>query len=119
MGAGWIAILFGFALFVHVSGGDLCNRTHLEPYLQVYPEPEALGPDSWYDRTADGKLPLYFAYVSSFGGQYLSSGTIPGVQVALDQVNANPNILPDHELRYTLMESVVSIMQDLYICNKI
>ena len=97
----WLVFLLGLAVS-RSAQEPLCNSTteiydSTTPYLQVYPEP--------VDRN---KTPLYFALVLSFGGQYLSSGSIPGVQVALDQINRDASILPGYELRYTLIESVVS-----------
>ena len=54
---------------------------------------------------------LYIALMMSFGGDYTSSGAIPGVQVALDQINADPSILPGYTLHYTLRDSQVG---DIY-----
>ena len=94
------------------SDADQCDKltrpnNETVPYAQIYPgEDSAL--KSWETPTSDGKSPLYFALILSFGGQYLSSGAIPGVQVALDQINSDTSILPGYELRYTLIESVVS-----------
>ena len=68
-------------------------------YKQVYP---GQGED------ANGTLPLYIAFLISFGGDYTSSGAIPGVQVALDQINADPSILPGYTLHYTLRDTSVS-----------
>ena len=69
-------------------------------YKQVYP---GQGED------ANGTLPLYIAFLISFGGDYTSSGAIPGVQVALDQINADPSILPGYTLHYTLSDTNVSV----------
>ena len=65
------------------------------PFLQVYPAVNE----------SDGRTPLYFALVLSFGGEYTSIGALPGVQIALDYINSNPNILPGHTLHYTLTDS--------------
>ena len=70
-------------------------------YLQVYPGTEPSGETSVRTKS------LYFALMMSFGGDYRSSGTIPGVQVALDQINSDPTLLPGYQLHYTLTDSQV------------
>ena len=99
----WLVLLIGLTQSRSSQESLVCNSTievydSITPYLQVYPEPE--------NRDVN-KTALYFALVLSFGGQYLSSGSIPGVQVALDQINSDASILPGYELRYTLIETVV------------
>ena len=56
------------------------------------------------------RVPLYFGLMMSFGGDVKSSGAIPGVQVALDAINNQPDLLPGYTLHYTLTDSQV------YIC---
>ena len=70
-------------------------------YLQVYPDANPSG------ETLVGIKSLYFALMMSFGGDFRSSGTIPGVQVALDQINSDPTLLPGYQLHYTLTDSQV------------
>ena len=70
-------------------------------YLQVYPGTDPSG------ETSVELKSLYFALMMSFGGDYRSSGTIPGVQVALDQINKDPTLLPGYQLHYTLTDSQV------------
>ena len=70
-------------------------------YLQVYPGTNPSG------ETSVGIKSLYFALMMSFGGDFRSSGTIPGVQVALDQINSDPTLLPGYQLHYTLTDSQV------------
>ena len=67
------------------------------PYLQVYPPVNE----------SDGRMPLYFAAMLSFGGQFTSVGALPGVQIALDYINSQPDILPGYSLHYTLTDSQV------------
>jgi len=70
------------------------------PYLQVYPPVSA--------DEADGRIkPLFFALMMSFGRIFKSSGTIPGVQAALDGINSDPTLLPGYKLHYTLTDSQV------------
>ena len=73
-----------------------------ERYLQVYPP---------YDET-DHRTPLTFALLHSFGGSFVSSGAVAGVQVALDTINsANPEVLPGYSLHYTLTDSQVRALE--------
>ena len=69
-----------------------------DPYLQIYPAVNE----------TDGRTPLYFALVLSFGGGYKSIGALPGVQIALDYINSEPSILPGYSLHYTLTDSQVN-----------
>ena len=67
-------------------------------YKEVYPP---------VDRNAT-TTPLYLALMMSFGGGFNSSGTVPGIKIALDRVNQDPSILPGYTLHYTLLDSEVS-----------
>lgn len=80
------------------------------PYLEVYP-PVNLSqnqfeciPQPALNRTC----PLYIALIVSFGQEYDGGGVIPSVQYALDQINADPDLLPGYSLHYTLTDSQVS-----------
>ena len=73
-------------------------------YLQVYPDTDPSG------ETSVGIKSLYFALMMSFGGDFRTSGAIPGVQVALDQINSDPTLLPGYQLHYTLTDSQVCAM---------
>ena len=59
------------------------------------------------DASPDGTCPLFFGLLSSFGGAFLSSGCIPAVQIALDEINNDSSILPGYSLHYTLKDSQV------------
>lgn len=52
---------------------------------------------------------LYFGLLQSFGGEYNGSGSIPGVQLALDNINNDQVLLPGYTLHYILRDSQVSI----------
>ena len=70
------------------------------PYLQIYPPVNE----------TDGRTPLFFAMVLSFGGEFTSIGALPGVQIALDYINGEPSILPGYSLHYTLTDSQVILV---------
>ena len=54
------------------------------------------------------RKPLVFGLIMSFGGSFDSSGAVPGVRVALDQINNDPALLPGYTLHYALSDSRVS-----------
>ena len=70
------------------------------PYKQIYPPVSV-------NETAGGPRSIFFALMMSFGGNFNSSGTIPGVQSALDRINSDPTLLPGYKLHYTLTDSQV------------
>ena len=55
----------------------------------------------------DGPIPIVFGLIVSFGGSFNSSGAVPGVRVALDQINNATNLLPGYSLHYALTDSQV------------
>ena len=73
-------------------------------YLHVYPPVDG----------NDTRTPLYFALLQSFGGQYNGSGSVAGLQVALDRINSDPTLLPGYSLHYTLTDSQVYGMTTIY-----
>ena len=47
-------------------------------------------------------VPLHFSLVVSFGlDGFNSSGTIPAIDLALEQINTNQTVLPEYELLHT------------------
>ena len=58
------------------------------PYIQVYP-PVDLSQDQqacFPQNSSTGTCPLFFAFVTALGGNYDGRGVIPGVQLAVDQI---------------------------------
>ena len=55
----------------------------------------------------DGRTPIVFGLIVSFGGSFNSSGAVPGVRVALDQINNSTDLLPGYSLHYALSDSQV------------
>ncbi len=51
---------------------------------------------------------LYFGLMEPFSGGFDGSGVVPGVEVALDQINSDPSILPGYSLHYILVDGQVS-----------
>lgn len=107
-----MAVLFAVLLslaspttFAFAQSANESTRQDLSwtwPYMQVYPPP-----DPPVNEAAGGPRSLYFALMMSFGGEYKSSGAIPGVQVALDKINNDSTLLPGYKLHYTLTDSQV------------
>ena len=69
--------------------------------FQLYPDPEDV---------PNGTTPLYFALMQSFSGGYVSAGGIPGLMVALDEINSNSTVLPGYSLHYTLSDDAVGLL---------
>ena len=90
-----IALLLA-ACLVQPSQEEVLNNGEV---FQLYPE---------FEDVPSGTTPLYFALMQSFGGSYVSSGGIPGLMVALDEINSNSTVLPGYSLHYTLSDSAVS-----------
>ena len=79
--------------------------------FQVYPDLEDV---------QNGTTPLYFALMQSFSGGYVSAGGIPGLMVALDEINNSSNVLPGYSLHYTLTDNAVSpspYSPSTYVCR--
>ena len=57
----------------------------------------------------NGLLPLRFSYITTKTGEFISSGSIPVVDLALEQINNRTDILPGYSLNYTnILDSKVS-----------
>ena len=80
------SLLFVLGLVSTVSG-----------YLHIYPPVDE----------NDTRTPLHFALLQSFGSEYNGSGSVAGLQVALDRINSDPTLLPGYTLHYTLTDSQV------------
>ena len=63
------------------------------------------------DDELDGKIPLYFAYITTFTGGFIASGGIPIVDMALQQINSRDDVLTNYTLGYTeILDSGVSTL---------
>ena len=90
------------ACLVQSSRAEVLNNGDV---FQVYPALED---------APEGTTPLYFALMQSFSGGYVSAGGIPGLMVALDEINNNSDILPGYSLHYTLSDNGVCRL----VCHK-
>jgi len=89
---------------------DWPGSYNVGPYRHVYP-PTNLSIDQFScepDLSLNKTCPLFIELIMSFGGVYTSSGVVGGIQVALDQINADSALLPGYTLHYTLLDSQVS-----------
>ena len=66
-------------------------------------------PYTYPEQALSGTTSLYFGLMQSFGGTYNGSGSIPGVELALDNINNDQELLPGYTLRYVLRDSFVSV----------
>jgi len=57
----------------------------------------------------DNKTELYIAFITSFGKQYNSSGTVPALELALDVINNCSEVLRDYKL--SLFEGTIGDSQ--------
>ena len=49
---------------------------------------------------------IHIAFITSFDGEYDSSVTVPAVQLATQQVNSDPILLPGHKLVVELIDNI-------------
>ena len=87
-------------LFLTVAGSSTAQPLD-SYYKEIYPA---------VNLSQDLSGHVFFALVQSFGKEFNGSGNIAGIKVALDRINSDPNILPDHTLHYTLTDSKVSVL---------
>lgn len=85
-------------LLLSLQASSVCGYVHTYPHVESANE------------TNNGStIPIYFALIMSFGGAFNSSGTLPGVQVALDLINTHPTLLSGYSLHYTATDSQVKV----------
>ena len=94
---------------IRIPAESLAAENQFEVYKQIYPDINTTQDATNCSRSRSGNetCPLYIALMMAFDGDYITSGVIPGVQLALDQINSNPDILPGYTLHYTLLPTRV------------
>ncbi len=76
-----------------------------DDYLEVYPDPRD-------PEVLKGRVPLYFSLIQSLGGplsQFVASGSVAGVKIALDRINNDSSLLSGYTLHYTFANSQVRV----------
>lgn len=92
----------------YTYGEDFFNG----PYKHIYPPVDITRTQASCQPNQTSPCPLYIAAIFSFGGSFKSSGAIPGIQLALDQMNGDSSFLPGYKLHYLMMDSQVSNRND-------
>ena len=113
-----VSTIFAFFLFL------LSARAEVGVYEEIYPRMANFSlldsvQDCDPDTSPDGTCPLFFGLLSSLGGIYKTSGCIPAVQMALDEINKDPFLLPGYSLHYTFKDSQVCCIVYSYIVRSL
>ena len=61
-------------------------------------------------KSSDDKIPIYLGGFFAYTGAWASTGVLPAVEMALEHINARPDILADYDLRMVWNDSGVSIL---------
>ena len=103
-----LAVLLIALLLVSSASFCHCDRQIRLPSGEPYMYPSLDSNNTCLNKTT----PLYFGLIQSFSTSQLDgSGTVAGVNVALDQINSNCSLLPGYSLHYTVADSQVSCWQ--------
>ena len=65
--------------------------------------------DPYPPEDSDSRVPLYFSLIQSFSGQYISSYSLPGLQLALDLINEDETLLPGYSLHFVITDTEVRL----------
>ena len=80
----------------------------LMPYLLLLSHGLPTNGDTKNSSTKGGKIPLYIGGLLPFSGGWDGSGLVPGIDLALEQVNAREDLLVDYELKIVWNDTQVS-----------
>ena len=94
-------------LMIHLVLINAVSGDNFGPYKQVYPKTDLQQDPRNCSVSDNSTCPLYIALMMSFGGDFMSSGAIPGIQVAIDEINNDSSMLRGYTLHYTLMATRV------------
>ena len=78
----------------------ITHAIEIENFTTIYPS--AVSPN-------DTRIPLTLGLMVSFSGDYVTSSSVAGVQLALDLINENSSLLPGYRLQYKLTDSQVCL----------
>ena len=67
----------------------------------------ALIPGKVWCAASNSSTPLHILYITSGGGEFVSSGTKPAVDMALERINNDPGVLHGYTLNVTEGDSEV------------
>lgn len=104
----YIQLVAIFAYFAQLSSCQEVNYLRDSPYDHIYPYTDIASNQQNCSVANNRTCPLYIALMMSYGGDLDSSGVLPGVQVAIDQINNDPTILPGYTLHYILIKTKVN-----------
>ena len=83
------------------------ENLYFGPYEHIYPPADISRDVANCTPSVSDPCPIYLALMFSFGGSFTSSGVVPSMQLAIDQMNLDPTFLPGFRLHYVLMDSQV------------
>jgi len=115
------AVLFAVALIHLVQAQETRYRAGYAKfpdfgvYKHVYPPFNLSQSLEDCTPTENSTCPLFVGAMFSFGSIFNSSGALLGIQIALDQINDNPNMLPGYKLHYAVLDSQVSRVRCIMI----
>ena len=92
----------------HVSCVGNAGVNDVGPYDDIYPFIDVTRDQQRCSVVENRTCPLYISLMVSFGGEFDGRGVIGGVQMALEEINSDPTMLPGYNLHYTLKPTVVS-----------
>lgn len=101
----WLYNVFFLSQIYLAAGQYLGPYKEIYPYVDITKDQQNCVPEP--APGGNGTCPLYIALMMSFGGDFVSSGVIPGIQLAINQINSDPSILPGYTLHYTLLDDQV------------
>ena len=90
---------------------DWPSSYNISPYQHVY-RPTSISINQFScerDLSLNKTCSLFIQLIMSFGASYVSSGVFPGIKIALDDINASPDILPGYTLHYTRIQMYASL----------
>ena len=89
------------------------------PYEHIYPPANIAENPGNCTPSSNTRCPLFIAAMFGFGPDtFTASGVIPAMQLAIDQINDNPNFLPGYRLHLLVKDSQVFNYNDIQYSSK-